>query len=74
MKIKIKDFRDILKKAGYTVTVRTTRADDIGAACGQLVGGVSDRTQRSARYKRKIDKSDESVKLVGKLATAAERI
>jgi len=70
----ITNFREILKKAGYTVTVRTTRADDIGAACGQLVGGVSDRTQRSARYKRKIDKSDESVKLVGKLATAAERI
>ena len=70
----ITNFREILKKAGYTVTVRTTRADDIGAACGQLVGGVSDRTQRSVRYERKIDKSDESVKLVGKLATAAERI
>ena len=70
----ITNFREILKKAGYTVTIRTTRADDIGAACGQLVGGVSDRTQRSVRYERKIDKSDESVKLVGKLATAAERI
>ena len=70
----ITNFREILKKAGYTVTIRTTRADDIGAACGQLVGSVSDRTQRSVRYERKIDKSDESVKLVGKLATAAERI
>ena len=71
----ITNFREILKKAGYTVTVRTTRANDIGAACGQLVGGVSDRTQRSVRYKRTIDKSNESsVKLVGKLATTAERI
>ena len=70
----ITNFREILKKAGYTVTIRTTRADDIGAACGQLVGGVTDRTQRSVRHKRKIDKSNESIKLVGKLATAAERI
>ena len=70
----IANFREILRKAGYTVTVRTTRADDISAACGQLVGGVSDRTQRSMRYQLKMDKSNESIKLVGKLATAAERI
>jgi hypothetical protein len=42
-----------LQKAGYTVTVRTTRADDIGAACGQLVGDVDDQTRRSDRHKRR---------------------
>ncbi len=46
----VTNFRQILKEAGYTVTVRTTRADDIGAACGQLVGDVVDQTKRSARY------------------------
>lgn len=46
----VTNFRQILKEAGYTVTVRTTRADDIGAACGQLVGDVADQTKRSARY------------------------
>jgi 23S rRNA (adenine2503-C2)-methyltransferase len=30
-------------------TVRTTRGDDIDAACGQLVGEVKDRTRRSER-------------------------
>lgn len=47
----VSNFRQILQQAGYTVTVRTTRADDIGAACGQLVGQVDDRTRRSARYR-----------------------
>ena len=47
----ISNFRQILHEAGYTVTVRTTRADDIGAACGQLVGQVGDNTRRSARYR-----------------------
>jgi len=51
----VSNFRKILQEAGYTVTVRTTRADDIGAACGQLVGQVSDRTQRSARYSREAE-------------------
>ena len=47
----ISNFRQILHEAGYTVTVRTTRADDIGAACGQLVGAVNDATRRSERYR-----------------------
>lgn len=46
----ISNFRQILQEAGYIVTVRTTRADDIGAACGQLVGVVADQTQRSNRH------------------------
>lgn len=40
----------MLHKSGFNVTVRTTRGDDIDAACGQLVGQVMDRTRRSERY------------------------
>jgi 23S rRNA (adenine2503-C2)-methyltransferase len=47
----VSNFRQILHESGYTVTVRTTRADDIGAACGQLVGQVGDNTRRSERYR-----------------------
>jgi 23S rRNA (adenine2503-C2)-methyltransferase len=43
-------FRDYLHQQGYIVTIRSTRGDDIDAACGQLVGNVEDRTKRSARY------------------------
>lgn len=49
----ISNFRQILQEAGYTVTVRTTRADDIGAACGQLVGIVADQTRRSSRHQQR---------------------
>lgn len=43
-------FWQVLVDAGYIVTVRTTRGDDIDAACGQLVGQVVDKTKRQARY------------------------
>ncbi|WP_273807943.1 MULTISPECIES: 23S rRNA (adenine(2503)-C(2))-methyltransferase RlmN [unclassified Pseudomonas] len=43
-------FQELLMQAGFNVTVRTTRGDDIDAACGQLVGQVMDRTRRSQRY------------------------
>jgi 23S rRNA (adenine2503-C2)-methyltransferase len=46
----VRCFQDWLKAGGYIATVRTTRGDDIDAACGQLVGQVEDRTRRSARY------------------------
>jgi 23S rRNA (adenine2503-C2)-methyltransferase len=46
----IRRFQDLLHQAGYNVTVRTTRGEDIDAACGQLVGQVADRTRRSERY------------------------
>ncbi len=46
----VSNFRKILQNEGYVVTVRTTRGDEIGAACGQLVGQVDDMTRRSARY------------------------
>ncbi len=46
----VRCFQDWLMKAGYITTVRTTRGDDIDAACGQLVGQVQDKTRRSERY------------------------
>jgi len=46
----VRFFQGMLINAGYITTVRTTRGDDIDAACGQLVGKVEDRTRRSARY------------------------
>ncbi len=51
----IGNFREILQRAGFTVTVRTTRADDIGAACGQLVGDVKDQTRRQERHARRAE-------------------
>jgi len=43
----IKRFRDVLMQAGYVVTTRKTRGDDIDAACGQLAGKVQDKTKRT---------------------------
>jgi len=48
-------FWQVLVDAGYIVTVRTTRGDDIDAACGQLVGQVVDRTRRSERHRAASD-------------------
>ena len=49
-------FSNILHNAGYRVMVRSTRGDDIDAACGQLVGQVQDRTRRSQRYRERAEK------------------
>ncbi|MFL2530276.1 MAG: 23S rRNA (adenine(2503)-C(2))-methyltransferase RlmN [Porticoccaceae bacterium] len=57
-------FRDILQGEGYTVTVRTTRGDDIAAACGQLAGEVNDRTKRQQRYKNKLAAEEVPIKLL----------
>lgn len=46
----VRRFQDMLYNAGFNVTTRTTRGEDIDAACGQLVGQINDRTKRSARY------------------------
>ena len=71
----ISNFRQILQQAGYTVTVRTTRADDIGAACGQLVGEVADLTKRHDRHLRKTSKNQGKVfDATDNLAVAADRI
>ena len=43
-------FQTVLLNAGYAAMLRTTRGEDISAACGQLVGEVADRTKRQARY------------------------
>jgi 23S rRNA (adenine2503-C2)-methyltransferase len=42
----IRRFREILQDAGYVVTTRKTRGDDIDAACGQLAGKVADKSGR----------------------------
>jgi len=52
--LRIKAFQDRLMKAGFVTTIRTTRGDDIDAACGQLVGKVQDRTRRSAQWQAKV--------------------
>ncbi len=44
-------FREILQTAGFVVTVRKTRGDDIDAACGQLAGQVVDKSSRSSVVK-----------------------
>jgi 23S rRNA (adenine2503-C2)-methyltransferase len=59
----ISNFRKILQEANYIVTVRTTRGEDIGAACGQLVGEVLDKTRRSSRNKKNILAIDTGAKL-----------
>ena len=67
-KVALGRFRDILHNDGYTVTVRTTRGDDIAAACGQLAGEVNDRTRRQQRYKKRLDEeqaAEQIVKIVG---------
>jgi len=46
----VRNFQTYLMNAGYATMLRTTRGDDINAACGQLVGRVQDRTRRQARY------------------------
>jgi 23S rRNA (adenine2503-C2)-methyltransferase len=51
----IQRFRDILTQAGYIVTVRKTRGDDIDAACGQLAGQVMDKTRRQAKFAEKFE-------------------
>ena len=65
---RIKVFQSVLNNAGFIATIRTTRGDDIGAACGQLVGSVLDRTKRSERYNQKSSKNHEqAVKIISGL-------
>ncbi len=49
----IKAFQYRLVGAGFNVTVRKTRGDDIDAACGQLAGKVNDRTSRQIKWREK---------------------
>jgi len=48
--IAVRRFQTYMMNAGYATMLRTTRGDDISAACGQLVGQVADRTRRQERY------------------------
>lgn len=57
---RIRAFQKILMDAGFTTTVRSTRGDDIDAACGQLVGEVEDRTRRSEQWKKIVVQQDNS--------------
>jgi len=48
--VAVRRFQTYMMNAGYATMLRTTRGDDISAACGQLVGQVEDRTRRQERY------------------------
>jgi len=51
---RVKRFQRHLRDRGYVATIRSTRGDDIMAACGQLVGQVNDKTRRKERSKNQI--------------------
>jgi 23S rRNA (adenine2503-C2)-methyltransferase len=44
-------FKTVLNDAGIITTVRKTRGEDIDAACGQLVGQVTDKSRRHLKLK-----------------------
>ena len=46
-------------KQGYPTMLRTTRGEDIDAACGQLAGQVKDRTKRQTRYLARVKASEQ---------------
>ena len=48
----IRQFSEVLLRAGIVTTVRRTRGDEIDAACGQLAGEVVDRTRLRERTVR----------------------
>ncbi|MBC6905727.1 23S rRNA (adenine(2503)-C(2))-methyltransferase RlmN [Saccharophagus sp. K07] len=60
----LRRFQQILMDEGFTTTVRTTRGDDIEAACGQLAGKVNDRTRRSARYVNTLGTAEDVVRIL----------
>lgn len=60
----LRAFQNILIKEGFTTTIRTTRGDDIDAACGQLAGTVNDKTSRSARYRKQQSDAVDVIKLI----------
>jgi 23S rRNA (adenine2503-C2)-methyltransferase len=50
----VRRFRDTLMQAGFVVTVRKTRGDDIDAACGQLAGQVIDKSRRNVQIPNQV--------------------
>ena len=61
--MRVETFKKALQREGYITTVRTTRGEDIMAACGQLVGKVNDKTRRKERSQNKGKRI--STKLIG---------
>jgi len=51
---RVKRFQKFLQDKGYVTTIRSTRGDDIMAACGQLVGQVNDKTRKRERAENKL--------------------
>ena len=51
---RVKRFQKHLQDNGYVTTIRSTRGDDIRAACGQLVGQVNDKTRKKERAENKL--------------------
>ncbi|MEN8213181.1 MAG: 23S rRNA (adenine(2503)-C(2))-methyltransferase RlmN [Pseudomonadota bacterium] len=62
---RIEEFRQRLRRSGLIATTRKTRGNDIDAACGQLVGKVSDRSRRRLQTGLR----DSDVMNAGKAAT-----
>ncbi|HVL00303.1 MAG TPA: 23S rRNA (adenine(2503)-C(2))-methyltransferase RlmN [Dongiaceae bacterium] len=58
--LRIRAFQEKLQQAGFVTTVRTTRGEDIDAACGQLVGQVQDRTRRAEQWQAKVQAKDQA--------------
>ncbi|MFK8077666.1 MAG: 23S rRNA (adenine(2503)-C(2))-methyltransferase RlmN [Granulosicoccus sp.] len=46
----VERFAKILNEAGVLTLKRTTRGDDIDAACGQLAGDIDDRSKRHVKF------------------------
>ena len=51
---RVKRFQKHLQDNGYVTTIRSTRGDDIMAACGQLIGQVNDKTRKKERAENKL--------------------
>jgi 23S rRNA (adenine2503-C2)-methyltransferase len=47
---RVRAFQTFLLDRGFATMLRTTRGEDIDAACGQLAGRFDDRTRRRERY------------------------
>ena len=58
---RVKRFQKYLQGRGYVTTIRSTRGDDIMAACGQLVGQVNDKTRRKERAQRKLQINSKTI-------------
>ena len=67
----IYNFQTYLMKQGYTTMLRTTRGEDIDAACGQLAGQIKDRTKRQTRYRERVKAAEQAAPLIKTLSLRA---